>query len=154
MPNDSDNLPPELLRRMRSLHPHVLVPRETDDAVLAAARRTLPSLRRRWRNTLAWRVGGVTVAAAIAGGSALLLTVGGGEPSYERPTSTADARDVTGDGMVDVLDAFVVARGIEIREIQPAWDFDRDGSVMPADAEAIAADVVRLDDVREARGGA
>ncbi len=53
--------------------------------------------------------------------------------------------DVDGDGRVDVLDAFAVARAVERGgEFEAAWDADGDGEVTAADARAVLAMAVRL----------
>ena len=66
--------------------------------------------------------------------------------------AAADPRDVNGDGVVDILDAFAVARAVEVgsaeerkvRAAAQAWDFNQDGVIDRRDADAVAVSVVRL----------
>jgi hypothetical protein len=57
----------------------------------------------------------------------------------------ARAQDIDGDGRVDILDAFTLARVVETqRADNSAWDFDHDGRVDRGDVNAIAAAAVAL----------
>ncbi len=53
--------------------------------------------------------------------------------------------DVDGDGQVNILDAFLVARAVESGEsLDPAWDMTGDGSVSMTDVDLIANAAVSL----------
>jgi hypothetical protein len=52
--------------------------------------------------------------------------------------------DVTGDGRVDILDAFALARRIERADVRQP-DLNSDGRVDQRDVEALAARAVRLE---------
>jgi hypothetical protein len=64
--------------------------------------------------------------------------------SQYRPASRA-AWDVTLDGHVDVLDAFVLAKTIEQGEFDDFSDFNQDGRVDASDLAVLTAHVVQLD---------
>jgi hypothetical protein len=65
------------------------------------------------------------------------------EPKAPRPVLEGD---VNGDGRVDILDAFALAKQVELANaLKPEWDFNHDGVVDRKDAEAIARTAVRLD---------
>jgi hypothetical protein len=126
------------LKRMQTSGP--VVPRQMDEAILAEARRSFASRRRRW--VLIQRIGGGLAAAAVLAIAVRLF--------YPAPTSTspvptvphrqlAQAADVNRDGRVDILDAYVVARHIARHEpLDPAWDINGDGVVDQKDVDLIA----------------
>ena len=64
--------------------------------------------------------------------------------SRYRPAPRA-AWDVTLDGHVDVLDAFVLAKTIEQGEFDDFSDFNRDGRVDAGDLAVLTAHVVQRD---------
>ena len=138
----------------------VPVPREVDETVAAMAREQL-SRRARPRRLLPW-------AAALAAAAAVLLlawTVKLFEreapahaaktarpatllPSHPQPP-TPDPQpldgDINGDGRVNILDAFALARQLEAAQaLKGEWDFNRDGVVDRRDAEALAQAAVKL----------
>jgi hypothetical protein len=119
--------------------PCVFVDRETDAAILAAARSHLEGVlaARRRRVRRRW------LAAA-----ALVLGIGYGAFWMARPTAADLAgEDLNHDGRVDILDAFQLARSLK----QPNGprpglpDVNGDGVVNDQDVEALAAKAVRLD---------
>ncbi len=58
----------------------------------------------------------------------------------------ASAKDIDGNGRVDILDAFVLAKRLEGGEAPPeTWDFTGEGQINVDDANAIAREVVALD---------
>ena len=60
-------------------------------------------------------------------------------------SSPTAPEDIDGNGRVDILDAFVLARRLKTSAaIQPAWDVTGDGRVDVADVDAIAMAAVRL----------
>jgi hypothetical protein len=54
------------------------------------------------------------------------------------------AEDIDRNGVVNVLDAFAVARGIKSHRTQPAWDVNHDGVVDQQDVDLIANTAVRV----------
>ncbi len=116
---------------------------EKDAAIRAAARAAGRRGSRR-------RLGVIlpVVAAVAAAGLFLVLRAGGDSPAA---SSTAVSRqierplDVNGDGAVDILDAFSLARVIEIgADTRPAWDANGDRRVDQLDVDAIARKAVSL----------
>jgi hypothetical protein len=126
------------------------VPPAVDVAVLAAARQAIA---RRGRARIAFRW-----AAAVAAAAAALLLAIQFPPSREatapkasRPSAAAAEalvlarEDINGDGRVDILDAFALARSIEAqRKLRGEWDVNGDGVVDKWDVQAIAAAAVSL----------
>lgn len=139
-----EDLPPRLADELRQLYrPSVVVPGELDRAVLAAARRRLVG-RRRWRLTAGWLAAGAAAAAGIALAVILVRHDGGGPAAAivrtGAPSASPVARgDVDGNGRVDILDAFTLARRVEAgTATEPAWDVNGDGVVDQRDAESVA----------------
>lgn len=120
----------------------VFVPRTVDDAVLAAARRQLrPEAKsgRGWWRLVPWAVGGA--AAVIIG----LITL---QPGRDTPHDPVSARleDLNNDGVLDVLDAFALAREIEVGVSRSdSRDMNGDGRTDRADVEFLLAKAVRLE---------
>jgi hypothetical protein len=138
-PYQEDDAPPDLIHAFRQLRPKDLrVPSSVDDAVLAAARRTLQPTRAwwtvsRWPN---WaRVSGLTaVGFAVALLMFLLLP------------ARSLREDINGDKVVNILDAFQLARQLRSHgTLSSRFDFNGDGSVNQADVDVVAAEAVRLD---------
>ena len=142
----------------------VEVPGWVDEAVLGAARGRLgaqagrrtasPALPREGGGSVVRRIGAVlAVAAAIA----LVVWLGqfafgpadeGAQktgPRADRPVVPAGPADVNGDGVIDILDAYVLQRRIErARLLQEQWDLTGDGVIDDDDVHAIAHQSVRL----------
>jgi hypothetical protein len=119
-----------------------------DRAVLAAAIEQSSAARRR---RMAIRIGGWGALAAAAGLAlaALVTSPGGRAPLGTGRTPIAAAgKDLNGDGIIDILDALMLARTLEdpARNVPAMWDFTGDGLVDRRDVDAIAAAAVRLDD--------
>ena len=140
----------------------VPVPREVDETVAAMAREQL-SRRARPRRLLPW-------AAALAAAAAVLLlawtaslfereapapaaktarkaeSAAPGTSATAGPPSRARIEsDINGDGRVDILDSFALARQLEAAQaLKGEWDFNRDGVVDRRDAEALAQAAVKL----------
>lgn len=123
-------VPEDLVRDLRAL----VTPAETpspavDERILAAARIRLgvrpreTGLRRRW-----W----IPVAAAAA--LMAWLVLGGSGPRA----------DLDGDGRVDVLDAFHLARMLRDSTTSPRHDVNGDGVVDGRDVDLVVAEAVRL----------
>lgn len=138
--------------------PDRLIPSDIDRAVAEAARRHFARPQRRlwW---LKWTVP-ATAAAAIALAClwwAYQSATPSGAPmavsqlAEERATIEGQAEagaaqaDIDGNGKVDILDAFALARHIEGK--QPAdrtWDFNGDGLIDRRDVDTVALAAVRL----------
>ena len=92
------------------------------------------------------------LAAAAAAG--ILLALGIARPwrylatdePHRYTRSAMRAADIDGNGTVDILDAFTLARHLETRSpTDPAWDLNGDGLVDRADVDAAAAAAVAID---------
>jgi hypothetical protein len=154
-----DDLPSALARDVRSLYaPDVRVPESIDASILADAR---AGFARRRRFRLAVRGALLGAGAAAAAVVVLALRIGGaGGESPNRPvaqqrgavqpatspTALAGAggasvvEDVDYSGRVDILDAFVVAKLVELQDHldNPAYDVNGDGAVDRSDVDRIA----------------
>jgi hypothetical protein len=107
-------LAPEVLARMAQL-----------------SRPPVPAIHRRW----IWR------AAAAA---AVLVTLALWHTRFESQRERESGPDFDGNGRIDVLDAFHVARGIAAGHARPEWDFDGNGRVDRGDADELARRAVRV----------
>lgn len=109
------------------------------DGPTSAAQRASNAPRETPRETPREPVSRETVAPEVVrGGSVDLEPV----PTQAVPAETAD---LTGDGVIDVLDAFALARAIESGATpDPAWDLTRDGVIDESDVDAIARAAVSL----------
>ncbi|UCD76792.1 MAG: hypothetical protein JSV91_07655 [Phycisphaerales bacterium] len=122
------------------------VPREVDEAIMAEARRSLSRpRRRRWR-------GPVLAAASIgiAGAITWLMLQPAMSPSavYHSAApgpATALAGDLDGSGQLNIVDAFILARGLEAGTPPHGGDFNGDGRIDRADVDALAMRAVALD---------
>lgn len=107
-------------------------------AAAARGRRRPPrAVRPLWRR--GWAVAGVAAAACV------LLLVG-------RPLLRQDAPlagDVDGDGVVDVRDAYSLARSVRAKQpVEARADLDGDGRVDQADVDRLLDRIVRLEEGR------
>ncbi|MFO7654136.1 MAG: dockerin type I repeat-containing protein [Candidatus Krumholzibacteriia bacterium] len=151
-----DHLPEALRTELASLYrTGVAIPRERDDAVLAAARARLGVRRehpRRERGRLMRPVWQRPLPAAWAAAASvvLLVAVGFGLLGDGGPTvPPAGSGDLNGDGVVDVLDAFLLARRLDASRPAPLGsDRDGDGRVTRADLAALTAQIVSVGEVR------
>ncbi len=114
-----------------------------DRVVMDAARRRLtrpvPKRRRLW-------IAGISAAAAVV----LLAFVLNGPWRTESTLLSVDAvempADVDGNGRVDILDAYRLARHVEgAGKPDMRWDQNHDGTVNAADVDLVASAAVRLD---------
>ena len=122
------------------------VPPDIDRAVAQAARRHFARPQRRlwWPR---WAVP-ATAAAAIA-----IACLWWAQPEKKASVTespyalqAAVATDIDGNGRVDILDAFVLAKYIETRKPMDAtWDFNGDGLIDRRDVDTVAFAAVRLD---------
>ena len=142
MENDSNNdLPPKLAHAFKQLRPKsVFVPRSVDDAVLDAARRRLrrPAPFRWVAGWSMWVKGPVLAAACLvlALVARSIVQPGGGRFVRE---------DLNRDRQVDILDAFELARRVRAGAAPDGLDLNGDGVVDRIDAEIIARQAVRLE---------
>jgi hypothetical protein len=145
-PNNHDGRPdpraPQgLIDDLRALYgAEVPVPADVDRQVARLARRRLAGGRA--RTMTIWRLAPLAAAAAVllALGAWTLLRA-----PHAAPPALAAREDVDGNGRVDILDAFLVARRIESGQPPPkAWDVNGDGVVDQADVDAIARAAVAL----------
>lgn len=125
---------PRLAQALRKLErDRVFVPQQRDEEIASSLRGAFAKQfegrvpRVPWRNWL-----------AIAAGLVLLVL---GLWYVLQPRTTARA-DLNGDGAVDIMDAFALARRIEAGQGGP--DLNGDGLVDQADVEVIAARAVNL----------
>ena len=145
-PQDAHRLAGDIARLAETT---IEIPPAVDDALLAAARRTLTARRAKRR---ALRFAGWTAAAASLG---LALWVGGsllGPRDAVRNAALVQAPALRGDldrsGRVDILDAFALARRLQAGEGSVESDVNGDGLIDSADVEAIALIAVRLPEGR------
>jgi hypothetical protein len=141
----------------------IIVPPQVDDAVLRAARERLEVVAREvcaekkatsvppesfWAELRAWVQGVFAVRhwAAWGGVAALIVAVGGLVWLGEHPRSAARPEDLNGDGAVDMLDAFALARELQREPAShPQLDLNGDGAVDQRDVQDLAARAVRLE---------
>ncbi len=164
LPADSELQAPQRLADDLSalFGPATGIPPETDQAILAMARQHL-SRPPRQLHLLRWAAVAAAAAAVLLVALTASLFQRETPPSAPKAPSEAAAPslaarpapvvprpplegDLNGDGVVDILDAFRLAKQIELaKALKPEWDFNHDGVVDRKDAEAIAQSAVRLD---------
>ena len=149
-PQSSPDLPPALAGALRdAADRRVFVRGEVDQRILAEARahlrgaaRPRPSPRRSVR----WWLPRVAVAACLVIAVGILSREMGmpsrimnaGEPG----AAVAAEGDVDGDGVVDIVDAYVLSK--RARDLAGRFDLNEDGAVDLRDAELLAMRVVEL----------
>jgi len=142
-----------LRRDLRGLfEPSGAVPARVDRIILDQAKQRLAQPRRliirlRW-------VAGITAAAAVVTVGMILFQGPNHQSSVINHQSVAGGRaDVDGNGRVDILDAFQLARRIEARgpanltrsgAADTQWDLNGDGRVDKDDVNLVASAAVRL----------
>jgi hypothetical protein len=141
---------------LRSLfQPPGPVPRQTDKTILDQARTRLAKPHRLIIH-LRWAAGIAAAAAVIALGLVLFNVVTpdfdpGPQSTIRNPQSPgpvlAEGRaDVDGNGRVDILDAFRLARSIEAQApVDERWDLNGDGRLDQDDVDLVASAAVRLE---------
>jgi Dockerin type I domain len=164
--------PPKLVAALRHLSREpVFVPPTLDEALMKAARQHLGRAERKklgWFRLIPWTVATAGLAAAVflayPRAKELLgfapLTFGRSAKSVQRgsentaespipPKSHAPAyvrEDLNGDGKVDILDAFILAKTLQAAPISdPRLDVNGDGVIDRRDIETIAAHAVSLE---------
>lgn len=122
--------------------PGVAVPGVVDEAIRARARTALQKQGRARPGTrrVAWWLGGGVAAAAAAVTLVVVLW-----PGPQQSHQNLAANDLNRDGRVNMLDAYVLARRVAMKQpVGKELDFNRDGVVDSKDADVIAHDVVSL----------
>lgn len=144
-------IPPALADDLRDLGAAPPVPGHVDHTVLDDARRHFDEARQRQRTRFR-----IQRFAAAAAGIALFTLVGTlvSRRMAIKPPPPRIAADFDGNGAVNILDAFGLARLIDAPRPPPgppgtgdkggAWDMNGDGKLDRADADAIAMRAVRL----------
>jgi len=129
--------PAKLVSALRHLSgERIFVPPTTDEAILRAARAQLSPARQpklNWLRFAPWAVGG---AAGI-----MLMFFSLQTPKL--PPGFAQ-EDLNRDGVVDILDAFALAKKLETGASGAGVDFNGDGKVNQQDVAALAAQAVSL----------
>ena len=118
----------------------VTVPPGVDETVLTEAKAGF-ARRVRFRRFAKW------AAAAASAAAVVLISVRIGlDPTERGVTGVAATRleDVNHDGRVDILDAFLVAKGIKAGSPQKAWDVNGDGVVDERDVQVVAQAAVKV----------
>jgi hypothetical protein len=120
------------------------ISRELDERILGAAREQA-GRRARMRWVLRYAIGSVAAAAAV-----ILIVInlprreqaasqGGG------PAAVAMADDLNRDGKLDILDAYLLAKGLADKQpLAKEWDVNGDGVINGKDVDAVALAAVKL----------
>lgn len=141
--DESESALPDAFRSaMKSRYgPATNVPAEIDRAILADARRHLlanaPIIKRRRFST--WKL--TALASTMAAAAVLFLAL---SPKFEDGPQVSVAQDLDGNGRVDILDAFVMAREIRSGRGQSIHDVNGDGQLDQTDINEIAQRAVML----------
>lgn len=90
------------------------------------------------------RVAAVVGAMAAVAAAVVVAVVIPGNESKLQGSPLAVREDVNTDGRVDMLDAYMIAKGWAEAAAEPTWDFTGDGRVNGDDVKAVAGIAVRL----------
>ena len=159
-PDEQDPEVPEPLgAALRNLYAAPPVPAAMDAEILREARAGF-ARRRRFRLAFAGAAAAAAAGIALAFLIPALMETGTGtgrgvSSSQMLMVAPAADEDIDRDGKVDILDAFVVARLIQVRgDIDRSYDVNGDGAVDQSDVDRIAAVAVNTSDtlpaIREA----
>ena len=169
-----DDLDRDVSDRLREdlrglFQPPGTVPARVDKIILDQAKQRLAQPRRliirlRWAAGIAAAAAGVTIGVVVFNPqsevrnpqSSLPRFAGNGmsNPQSTSPVPAEGRADVDGNGRVDILDAFQLARRIETRgpadptrsgAADTQWDLNGDGRVDKDDVSLVASAAVRLD---------
>jgi len=153
---DEPQISPRLHQDLRALfEPPGAVPRQVDKAIVDQARRRLIRPRR-LIIPLRWAAATAAAAVIVLG---MLLYHGSTPQNHQssiihHQSGRLGPADVDGNGRVDILDAFRLARNIESRgPADMKWDLNGDGLVDRKDVDAVAFAAVRLDPRPQASRG-
>ena len=141
---DASETPPRFVAALRARFAReVHIPAEVDARILAHATSRLSGGKR--------RVFVIRWAAVSAAAAAALLAVLLSLPAKDAPHMASSVRavsakeDIDGDGKVDIVDAFVLAKHMEAsRGLEPQYDFNADGTVDRKDVDVVAMAAVSL----------
>ena len=146
--NDSNEsiAPPRLIAALRRTQSgHVFVPRTADEAVLRAARDHLAPARQREPTAFTYWYRWLAFATAFVLLFALAYRFTR-EGSLTNPLPVHAQEDVNRDGLVDILDAFQLARQLQAgAQPEPRLDVNGDGILDLRDVEVIAVRAVKLE---------
>jgi hypothetical protein len=137
-------LPARLIQRMAELNRAIEVPPEIDAKIRGDAAGYF--LRQaRMRRTLRW-----AGAAAAAAAAVIVLAIRlAPPPTVHKPiaAATRQREDIDGNGHIDILDAYTIARSLAKAAPTPAaWDVNGDGVVDQKDVDQIARMAVQVGD--------
>lgn len=154
--NVEPHVSPQFRKDLRALfEPPGAVPQQVDKTIADMAKTRLRESKhgtpRRLIVPVRWAA--VAAAAVIVLGTILYTTVTHNKPqsAIHNPKSVgpglAEGRaDIDGNGRVDILDAFRLARDVESRgQAEMKWDLNGDGVVDHKDVDLVAFAAVRLD---------
>lgn len=138
--DDLPELPSGLASELKNRYgPVPEIPEAIDRAILADAQRHLfQTIPVRAKSNRRWRL--AVIGSSVAAACMLLFALNRQEP--QQPASVA--RDLDGNGRVDILDAFAIAREIQHGRNQPEFDINGDGRLTQADVNEIAQRAVTL----------
>ena len=147
---------PKLSEDLNTLFkPHLSVPPEIDRAVMDRAYQHLVRRQsaRGGRRLLRWAASISAAAAVIVFVFSLNLRQKPGPTTTSPFTAEAQVVDIDGNGRVDILDAFRLARYVESTDRaeqslslpRQGWDINGDGLVNRDDVDLVAFAAVRLD---------
>ena len=152
---DDDRLSPAFRKDLGSLYRPPGVPAERDQAILGLARRH--SRRSGLPKLVRWSARAAAVLAAGVGIYLLAQQLTPKPPAAPSspqeslpgfailPTLPARPEDVDGNGQVNILDAFALARRLEQAQVlEPQWDMNHDGRVDRRDVDNVAYAAVKL----------
>jgi hypothetical protein len=115
--------------------------RGLDERILGAAREQA-ARRTRMRWMIRYAVGGIAAAAAVI---LIVINVNQPKPDGQQTGTVVVAQDLNRDGRLDILDAYLLAKGIaEKQPLSKEWDVNGDGVVDGKDVDAMALAAVKL----------
>jgi hypothetical protein len=145
--NDSADspAPPRLIAALRQgQSQRVFVPPTVDEAVLRAARQHLAPVKQRSPAPLAHWFRWLAFATACVLLCVVFWLTRSGSPLNRAPAYAHE--DLSRDGRVDILDAFLLARQLQSGDKPgPSLDLNGDGAADHRDVETIAAEAVKLE---------
>lgn len=159
---DDESLPTQLRADLARLSPFVQVPQSVDVAVLSRAKADY-ARRARFRLAMRWASIAATVAAVVAVVFIARMALVHSDRPFARavPDSKPGVApralpgDINGDGKIDMLDAFILARRLASgARVDPSWDVNGDGVVDQRDVDWIVKESVTLRTGDPASGGA
>lgn len=158
--NPESGIPPELARDLAGRFGRsVPVPPEVDRKIVARARYRFER-RRRTRLIVRWAAAASAVAASILLAALLVPRMyspapeaPGLKPAEREPAAAGPSHQVAvlredfdGNGTVNIVDAFLLARRIKTSgRLKAVWDINGDGTVNRSDADAIAKAAVKVE---------